>query len=242
MMHFPYSPSLNDAIDRAIELLEETPYTPGAAFLTQDELAHALKISPALAAETLLQMHNLGLIEDKGDACRVAQPKYIRSMWSMSSLSEAVAARHQKLTSRVVVFEITEAPKIVSMALSLSLGERVYRLLRVRTVGQQSLLEDSYLPVSMFDGLLKYDFAEHSLYHTLDKYYRTQAVNQSLEFLIEMPTPKESELLGISPQEPMLVVSGPTWNQNGIAFEYSIAKSPGAYTCCEARPLLKGLL
>lgn len=241
-MYFPYSPEMIDAIDRATELLEQNNYAPGDKFLTAEALAAALNIPIELAGLTIEQMQNQGLIESEENGYYVAKAKYIRNMWSMSSLTEAAAARKQKISSRVVIFEIMEAPKFVSLALSLSLGTHVYRLLRIRTTGGRSVLEDSYLPVSMFPELLSYNFGAESLYKVLENDYNTKAVNQSLEFLIEMPNENEAKLLGISKDEPMLVVSGPTGNQNGNVFEYSIAKSSGVYTRCEAKPLIKEIL
>lgn len=241
-MQFPYSYTLYDALDRAIELLETTPYQSGEEFPGPETLARLLQITPSMAKDVLFQMRNLGRLDWDGKSCRVSGPPFFRKMWTMSSLTAAAQSKGLPITSKVLSFEITEAPKNVSTALSLSLGDLVYRLYRLRIVGSNPSLETSYLPVSMFDGLLQYDFSTHSLYDVLQQKYGVRAEDQSQALIIEKPTEEEAALLHINADDAVLTVFGPTKSQMGTVFEYSIAKTCASHTVYEAKPFLKGLL
>lgn len=240
-MQFPYSNALYDALDKTIELLETAPYQEGEVFPDSDTLSELLQIPSSAAQDVLLQLRNLGRLLWDGNTYRVSGPPFFRKMWTMSSLTVAAKERELPITSNVLAFEITEAPKSVSTALSLSLGDLVYRLYRLRTVGSNPSLETSYLPVSMFDGLLQYDFSVHSLYAILQQKYGIRAEEQSQSLVIERPTEEEAMLLHITPSDAVLTVSGSTKNQMGIVFEYSIAKTLASHTVYEAKPFLKGL-
>lgn len=241
-MQFPYSNELYDAVDRAIELLETKPYEEGELFPGVETLAPRLQITPELAQDVLLQLRNRGRLNRDGENYYVAGEPFFRNMWSMSSLTKAAQKRELTITSKVLSFEITEAPKAVSTALSLPLGDLVYRLYRLRTVGSNPSLETSYLPVSMFEGLMQYDFSVCSLYEVLQEKYGIRAENQSQELYIDTPTQEEAQLLHIDESDAVLTVSGPTISQLGTVFEYSIAKTDARHTVYEAKPFLKGII
>ena len=237
---FPFA--TEQAVDRAIEILEETPFLPGFFWATATQLQEALEIPAELLHDTLRQLMNLGRIARNKNSYIVAPEKIVRNTWSMSSLSEAMANRNLSLTSRVLFFDIVEAPKAASTALHLLLGEKVFCLHRLRYLENRPfVIELSYLPVSQFSGLLSYDYAKNSLYNILDEKYHVHAENQSLEFFIEKPTLEEADWLDMKENAPLLTLSGTTYNQSGHVFEYSISKSPGLFTCYESSPVLKGL-
>ncbi len=234
--------ALERATDQAIELLEEKAYRPGDAFFEAPALAQALNITLPLAQDVLRQLLIAGRVEHSEKGIIVARTKLVRNTWAMSSFSEAMSSRNLSLSSKVISFAIVEAPKAASIMLGLSLGEKVYLLHRVRYVGGWPMVvEVSYLPVARFENLLSYDFAANSLYKILEKDYNVHAANQTLEFLIETPTPEECKLLELDADEALLTLSGKTLDQMGNIFEYSISKSPGRYTSYESSPVLEGL-
>ena len=237
---FPFA--TEQAVDRAIEILDTTPCLPGYFFATAAQMQEMLEIPAALLYDAIRQLLNLGRLAPSKNGYVVAPEKIVRNTWSMSSLSEAMANRNLSLSSKVLFFNIVEAPKVASAALHLSLGEKVFYLHRLRYLENRPfVVELSYLPVSQFAGLLSYDFAQNSLYKILDEKYQVRAENQSLEFFIETPTPEEAEWLELKENDPLLTLSGTTYNQRGHVFEYSISKSPGLFTCYESSPVLKGL-
>lgn len=237
-----FSPALESAVDRAIEILEQTPFLPGQLFYNCAELQQKLDISATLAQDSLHELFVLGYLEQVDDCYVVARDKIVRNTWAMSSLSDAMASRHFVLRSKILFFDIVEAPKTIFKMLNLVLGEKVYCLHRLRYVEDVPMIvELSYLPVSQFPGLLAYDFAAYSLYRILEEKYHVRAENQSLEFFVEQPTPDEMSWLQLKPDDTLLTLSGETFNQNGNVFEYSISKSPGRYTCYECSPILEGL-
>ena len=136
---------------------------------------------------------------------------------------------------------MVEASKAVSNALRLPLGINVYCLRRLYQIPQgPRILVTSYLPESRFPHLMVHDFSSHSLYDVLEKEYGIQADNQFLDFLVDSPTEEDCQLMGISPKEPLMILSRQTFSQFGDVFEYSIYKNPGRNTCYKSTPTLRG--
>ena len=237
------NPQLEDAVDRALEMLDTGSYVPGDPFFSPVQLAEKLQIAPELAGRVLEQLETLVRLDRRGDRYVIAPPPVVRNTWAMSSLSAALAERGYPLTSRVLFFGSVEAPKAASAMLELPLGEKVYLLHRVRSSrGLPMALEQSYLPVSRFPGLMEYDFAARSLYQTLEEKYQTRAASQALEFFVEEPSPEESRLLALAPGEPVLLTVGKTCSPSGRVFEYSLSRAPARRTVNECRPELRGKL
>lgn len=216
------------AVDELLRLLDTSKLSPGHLFPTVKTLSIQLEIPQSVVAGALEELLYRGLLRQQGHDIVVSPKRTHRSTRQMNSLSDAMGAKGLPVTSRVVQKDFCEATKEAASALSLPLGARIFRLIRVRMVaGEPLVLEYSYLPAARFPGVERYDYNTESLYRVLGEQYNTIPKSQDLEFELEYPTTQEQRLLELEPQELLLSQLGYTRDQNEHPMEYSISKSVG---------------
>lgn len=228
-------------VDELLRLLETSYPTPNTLFPTPKTLSICLNRSQHMVTDALEELVYRGLLYRKGHDIYVSPPRTHRSTRKMNSISEAMGVQGLVVTSRVVRNDFCEAAKEVAAALSLPLGARVFRLVRVRMIANEPLLlEYSYLPATRFPGVEVYDYNTGSLYTVLQEQYQTIPKSQDLEFVLELPTPEEQALLELSSQDLLLTQIGYTRDQSGNPMEYSISKSVGHRFIYESLAELQG--
>ena len=79
------NPQLEDAVDRALEMLDTGSYVPGDPFFSPVQLAEKLQIAPELAGRVLEQLETLVRLDRRGDRYVIAPPPVVRNTWAMSS-------------------------------------------------------------------------------------------------------------------------------------------------------------
>nr|WP_243423714.1 GntR family transcriptional regulator [Fusibacter tunisiensis] len=171
----PYVPPLYIQIkDALIEKINSGELEGGSQLPSERELSEAYNISRMTARNALTQLVDLGYayrVKGKGTFARL--PNFERDFVKLSGFSQMLISRGIKPSNKVVNFSIVEADKKIASLLELTIGTKIYEIVRVRYGDQIPLaLEYSYLPVSLFDNLLEYDFETHSLYEVIETVYK----------------------------------------------------------------------
>ena len=234
-----FDPMVIRGMDRIAQLIIEEEMKPGSPIPSPGELSQLLLMPEDIISRALLQLFYEGTLNgDPGTQqyC-VAPPKLVLNAWP--TIDHFIGK--ESISPTVAFFAVVEASKAVSNALRLPLGINVYCLRRLYQIPQgPRILVTSYLPESRFPHLMVHDFSSYSLYDALEKEYGIQADNQFLDFLVDSPTEEDCQLMGISPKEPLMILSRQTFSQFGDVFEYSIYKNPGRNTCYKSTPTLRG--
>jgi len=113
------------------------------------------------------------------------------------------------------------APATVRQALGLRCGARVHEIVRIRSAnGTPILLEETYLPATLFPGLLAADLTG-SVYALMSEQFDT-ALSSADEHIEATPaTAARAELLGVSAGDPLLLVTRTAFDRDGTAVEFS---------------------
>jgi len=127
----------------------------------------------------------------------------------------------KNVSSKVLEAKIIPADPFLSRRLQIQLGAEVAFLYRVRLLDDEpTAIERSYLPHSLFPGLLKYDFSDHSLYEVLSTVYEKKPDYAEQVIEASLATPEVSNLLGLTPPAVILVFHRETHLANGQVIEY----------------------
>ena len=138
------------------------------------------------------------IYQKKGSGTYVAEPKVIRSLQDLKSLSEFARDKKLQLTSEVISFEVIEGYKQVTKKLHLTLGHKIYVLTRRRLIGgEPAAIEVSFLSYERFKGLDKYDFSVESLYSVIENKYNVSIARGDENIGISYATDYEAKLLEI---------------------------------------------
>jgi GntR family transcriptional regulator len=125
-------------------------------------------------------------------------------------------------STRLVTARTVSAEASVADALGIPVGASVVHVERLRIAdGEPLLLEQVFLPEARFPGLLASDLEHGSLYELLSVRYATRVVRarEALE-PIALPS-RESQLLGVEPHRPALLIEGVAFDQAGQPVEFA---------------------
>lgn len=142
-------------------------------------------------------------MEDKGN-----------DLFSLVSCTQAVRSMGMTPTKRVIVSQLLFADKKRARALNLSNTDQVFQLGRVLYANDEPLNYTlTYLPVKLFPGLEKHNFAKVSLYQILEEEYHlniTKAKRTVEAVLVEEDL---AQYLDIEVGMPVILFGCTTWGE-----------------------------
>ena len=119
-------------------------------------------------------------------------------------------------------FEVREASKVVASHLDLHLGEKVYRMRRLRFADDVPLMiERTYVPVSLCEGLTLARMEGQSLYDIMEKDYHITIRCAQETFGARLVRPDEAKLLGIEEGSPVFRMVRTTYSNKNTVVEYT---------------------
>lgn len=160
--------------DVLIEKINSGEFKSGSQLPSEREISETYNISRMTARNSLTQLVDLGYAyRVKGKGTFVRLPNFERDFVNLSGFSQMLSSKGIKPSNKVVKSGIIEADKKIATLLETTIGTKVYEIVRVRYGDDIALaLEYSYLPVSLFDNLLQYDFESNSLYKVIEDIYK----------------------------------------------------------------------
>jgi len=157
----------------------------------------------------------------KGAGTFVAEPKIVRNLQDMQSITELLTQHERGLKSHVTSFLEIPCNKYLSKKLRLPIGTKLYELVRIRLIDEEPvMLETSYLSVAQFPKLATYDFSAQSLYDIIESHYGVFLMGGEEKIGITYTNMEESERLRVEKDTAVFSVKGTTWNENKEPVEY----------------------
>jgi GntR family transcriptional regulator len=134
-------------------------------------------------------------------------------------------------STKVLDKSIITAPVRVAEKLQIASEEQVFYLKRLRFVQDDPvLIAESYIPITICDGIEKDNFEDISLYDLLENKYGLTLHHGRREFEPAMPGSKEeAQLLGITIKTPILYVESVVYTENNTPVEYVEIKIRGRF-------------
>ncbi|EQB89943.1 GntR family transcriptional regulator [Clostridium punense] len=161
------------------------------------------------------------LYQKKGSGTYVAEPKIVRNLQNLRSLSEEVINNDKTLTSEVLDFRVIESNKETTKSLHLPLGKKVYVMSRLRFIDEEPFtIETSFMNYDRFSNLNSHDFSKESLYAVLKESYGVEVVKGEETIGITYATDYEAQLLNIEPGRALFYVTGVVYDGANEPVEY----------------------
>jgi len=202
--------------------IESGALKPHERVPSERELEERYRISRMTARRALQELEAEGYIyRAQGKGSFVAEPKIRQGLLWLTSFTEDMRERGMRAGARVLRVEVVRDER-VARRLGVGPEEEFVLLQRLRTAdGEPMALETSYLRHSLCPGLEGLDFADRSLYRTLQEEYglRLGRAEQTVEAAVANTF--EAELLGVKPGTPMLSMERITYlDDNRTPIEY----------------------
>lgn len=202
--------------DILIEKINSGEFKSGSQLPSERELSETYNISRMTARNALTQLVDLGYAyRAKGKGTFVRFPDFERDFVKLSGFSQMLSSKGIKPSNRVVKSGIIEADKKIASLLETTIGTKVYEIVRVRYGDNIALaLEYSYLPVSLFDNLLQYDFESNSLYKVIEDIYKYKLKFSKQWIKITTLYKNEAKMLDVTENTPAFLLESISYEMN----------------------------
>lgn len=156
----------------------------------------------------------------QGSGTRVS-PRFRRTLQDLQGFSEYAATCGFRAETRLLSFSITECDKHLSRRFRRMLGEKLYRISRLRMLNDiPMLIETAYIPVALAPGLEEHDLVRGSLFDVLQDVYHLDLDHGEEKASITSATEEEAALLQLQPGEAVFWITSCTDTADGTTVEY----------------------
>jgi GntR family transcriptional regulator len=195
---------------------------PGDQLPAERALSEQHTISRMTARQAIAYLIREGaLVARHGLGTFVAEPKLTHDALHLLGFTEEIMQRGGSAVSRVLEQAVMQPPARVAAELRIASEEMVVKIVRLRLSDTTPLLlETSFVPLALCPALQHEDMAVRSLYGVLERQCGIilKCARQTLEATVA--NDYESQLFGVAPGTPMILLEGVTADDRDRPVEY----------------------
>ena len=210
----------------------------GGEFISGDKLPSERELSEIYNISRMTARNALSQLVDSGYAYRlkgkgtfVSYPNIERDFVRLSGFSQMLKSKGIKPGNKIVKSGIIEADKKIASLLETTIGTKVYEIVRIRYGNNIALaLEYSYLPINLFDDLLKYDFEKNSLYKVIEENYNYKLKYSKQWIKITTLNKSQSLVLNVKEHTPAFLLESISYDMDERVVESTLSLNIGDRT------------
>lgn len=209
--------------EQLADRIEAGEFAPGDVLPTERELTRQLGVSrmTVRAAMDRLVQRDL-IVRRQGSGTFVADPKLRQDASKLRGFFEDTVGQGVTPVSRLLERDEVLATRHLAGVLDVSVGEAVYRIVRVRSArGVPVVLETSYFPAAVVPGLLAMDLERSSIYRLMDREFSARPVRARQSLEVSTVQGSDASALELNPGNSVMVVERVSWDARGRAVEYA---------------------
>lgn len=171
--------------------------TPGDKMIGENEIVELLKVSRTTVRSAFNQLVKEGyIVRYRGKGSFISEPKLKRDINYLYNFTQNTREAGSVPSSQVLQCQVIPATAELQEAMKLAaVGQKVFVLERLRMAdGEPLILETTYIPYYLCEGIESTDFSEASLYATLENRYGL-VISHAEETLAAMVIPKPAASL-----------------------------------------------
>lgn len=207
--------------DTLIGKINSGELTGDSQLPSERKISETYGISRMTARNALTQLVQLGYAYRViGRGTFVRHATFERDFVKLSGFSQMLVSKGIQPSNKIVKFGIIEANKKIASLLKTSIGTKVYELVRVRYGDNVAIaLEYSYLPESLFDNLLQYNFENISLYEVIEEIYKYRLKFSKQWIKITTLFINEATILDVANNTPAFLLESVSYDVKGRVVE-----------------------
>lgn len=217
---------------------------PGDKLPTENSLVETLHVSRTTVRQAMDQLVDEGLIiRHRGRGSFVASPKMKRTIGGLYNFTENMRELGATPTSTVLENAVEEADDRIRTRLQLPANQtKVFHLTRLRCADTAPmLLEDTYIPYYLCEGIEQVDFAHASLYQTLSTRYALNLYHATETIEAIAIDKAEAQLLECTQKTPGYRITRVSNLDSGLIYEFT-SSITNAERCAFQLELYSGTL
>lgn len=215
---------LYDQLEDLIQKRIETEMSPGDLLPSERELCETYGLSRTTVRLALADLEKQGLItREHGRGTFVSETSsQVTDLMGTYSFTEQMRRMGRVPKTKILEFEICDAPKHIAEHLGVKLGSHVINVRRLRIADEiPMMVERSYLPAQLFMGLTSGQLETTPLYDIIERIYHQNIKLAQEEFCASVARPEEAYLLQVPESVAVLRLYRTTYNDNNHAIEYT---------------------
>lgn len=143
------------------------------------------------------------------------------TLGTIESFKESALRNNQQPLTKVVTFTELTTDKKIAKKTGFPPGSKLYYLLRIHYLDDKALIiNHNYFLQDVVTNLTP-EIASNSIYEYLEKHLQVSIVTSKRIMTVEKMTQIDETYLDLGDYNCLAVVSGQTYNQDGIMFEYT---------------------
>ncbi len=234
-------PLYDQLVDTLSEKIENE-MEPGDALPSERELCTLYGVSRTTVRFAMAELEERGMIvrrHGKGTFVARLSPQRTDLMGTYS-FTKQMESLGRVPSNQILEFDIREATKPIAVGMGVPVGEKIYRLRRIRLAdGVPLMVERTYLPTDVFPGITEETLAEQPLYDLLENKYGEKVYMAEESLCARTARGDEAGLLGVPEGSPVLHLVRTATDDKNIVIEYtrSVARADMfEYKVCRVRP------
>lgn len=148
-------------------------------------------------------------------------PRFIRTLQNLESFTKYASGYDAEPETRLLSFSIVECDKHLAQRFHRMLGEKLYRISRLRIIGGVPIMiENAFIPCALAPGLEEHDLVKGSLFAILENTYGLIMDHGEEKASITAVNAEEAEYLGIEADSPAFWIVSTTRDPDDVVVEY----------------------
>ncbi|TCS81827.1 GntR family transcriptional regulator [Tepidibacillus fermentans] len=195
---------------------------------SERELCEKYDISRATVRQAIQELEKEGyLYKQHGKGTFVSPKEFKQDLLHFYSFTEEMKKLGKTPTSRVIKFEVIESDAKIAKKMNISIGDIVYKFIRLRLADQQPMmLETTYLPYQRFPNVKQSDLEQKALYDILTERFNVSFIKAEESFQSVNTRKHEAQLLEYEENRPSMMIERTTFDKIGI-IEYTVGIARG---------------
>lgn len=202
----------------------------GATLPPEEDLVDLLGVSRHTVRRAMQELEYDGyILRVAGRGTTVLRTKVSRRLTRLTSFSEDMQQRGQRVSSRILAFETVPAPGHVAEKLCVSSGTLVTYIYRLRSAdGIPIALTISYIPFPANAAVTQSDLERFGSLYALFERHNIPILEADRTLEAMAANEEHARLLDLPVGAPLLLVEGVAYSQNHVPIEYHQVISAGA--------------
>lgn len=149
----------------------------------------------------------------------------------IETFQETVERNHLSASTKVIAFRCCQADEALSQLSGFPVGTQVYYVERVRNLSGKPLILDINVFLASLVPNLTEEIAQSSVYAYIEQVLGMQIATSKRRITVEHATELDERVLELGSYDCLAVISGQTFNADGVMFEYTQSRHQADYFC-----------